>query len=106
MVKGITKKKAEVKSREMKVYFNEEIPDQPFPELTNYEDIQYRPEKLRDINQGEGQKLTEIEEGAMNLTNHNSDELPEGGTNKYLLDLSVTEQKLADASVKIGRAHV
>ena len=83
MVKGITKKKAIVKSRKMKVYFNEEIPDQPFPELTNYEDIQYRPEKLRDINQGEGQKLTEIEAGAMNLTNHTSDELPEGGTNKY-----------------------
>ena len=61
MVKGITKKKAEVKSREMKVYFNEEIPDQPFPDLTNYEDIQYRPEKLGDINRGEGQKLTGID---------------------------------------------
>ena len=105
MVKGITKKKAEVKSREMKVYFNEEIPDQPFPDLTNYEDIQYRPKKLADIKQSEGQKLTEIEEGAMNLTNHNSDELAEGATNKYLLDFSVTEQKLADAAVTFGKVN-
>ena len=94
MVKDITTKKAIVKPRKMQVYFNEEIPDQPFPDLTNYEDIQYRPKKLADIKQSEGQKLTEIEEGAMNLAKHTSDELPEGETNKYLLDLSVTDAKV------------
>ena len=61
MVRGSTTKKAIVKPKKMRVYFNEEIPDQPFPELTNYEDIQYRPEKLGDINRGEGQKLTGID---------------------------------------------
>ena len=93
------------KKNKMRIAENEWKEDTKFPELLNYEEILYTPQQLEDINKDEGSKLTEIEEGAMNLANHNSDELSEGTTNKYLLDFSVTEQKLADAAVTFGKVN-
>ncbi len=48
----------------MKIFFNSEIEDQPFPEPLSYEHLVVKPTKLEDINAGEGGKLGGIEEGA------------------------------------------
>jgi len=56
------------KENKIKVYFNREIENVPLPELLNYENILYTPQKLADINAGEGGKLTGIEEGADNFS--------------------------------------
>ena len=94
------------KKYKMRIAENEWKEDTKFPELLNYEEILYTPQQLEDINKNEGSKLTEIEEGAMNLTNHTSDELPEGATNKYLLDGAVTELKLAAQAVTEAKIAV
>lgn len=76
----------------------EELPfvkDRALPKLVKYEEILYTPEDLGDINKAEGTKL----ENAFDKTVDDSDDIPEGATNKYLVDLSVTKQKLANAAV-------
>lgn len=93
------KKKITIKEREMKIFYPEWREDQPFPELLSYKNLVVKPDELADINETEGVKLTGIEAGADNLANHNSDELAQGATNKYLLDLSVTEAKIYAGAV-------
>ncbi len=90
----------------MKIYYNSEMEDQPFPVLASYKVLVEKPKELADINKIEGTKLATVESGAMNLANHDSDELPEGATNKYLLDLAVTEIKLAAQAVSYAKIAV
>ena len=90
----------------MKIYYNPEMEDLPFPEPISYKLLVEKPESLEDINEVEGTKLAGVEEGAMNLSLHDSDDLPEGAINKYLLDGAVTELKLAASAVTEAKIAV
>lgn len=92
------KLKKKIKEK-IKIWENEWKEDYAFPKLLNYDEILYTPQTLKDVNKEEGEKLEEIEEGAMNLANHTSDDLPQGAVNKYLWDGAVTEIKLANRAV-------
>lgn len=94
------------KERKMKIYYNPEMPDQPFPEPMSYKLLVEVPEELKDINEIEGVKLTGIESGAMNLSAHDSDDLPEGTNHQYLLDGAVEEIKLANQAVSNAKIKV
>lgn len=100
------KAKTKIKERKMKVFYNPEMEDLPFPEPLSYKLLVEVPQELKDINEAEGIKLTGIESGAMNLSNHTSDDLPEGSTNQYLLDGAVTEIKLAALAVSEAKIAV
>lgn len=93
------KKKTTTKESKMKVFYNAEMEDMPFPEPMSYKLLVEAPAQLEDINKVEGTKLAGVEEGAMNLGNHTSDDLPEGSTNQYLLDNSVTTDKIFTGAV-------
>ena len=77
------KKKITTEERELKIFYPKWMEDLPFPELLSYKNLVVKPETLKDINKSEGVKLTGIEEGAMNLANHTTDDLSQGLTNKY-----------------------
>lgn len=94
------------KEKPMKIYYNPEMEDLPFPEPVSYKLLVEKPESLEDINEIEGTKLTGIEDGAMNLSLHDSDDLPEGAINQYLLDNAVTELKLAASAVTEAKIAV
>lgn len=96
------------KEKKIKIYYNPEIADIPFPELHSYQQLAEKPESLKDVNSAEGSKLTGIEEGAtnFNLGDHDSDELSEGSLHKYLLDLAVTELKIASGAVSNAKIKV
>ncbi len=95
------------KEEKNKVYYPDwSIEDKPFPKLISYKNLLVKPEELKDINKIEGVKLAGIESGAMNLANHDSDDLPEGAINKYLFDGAVTEIKLAGQAVTNAKIAV
>jgi len=79
----MAKAKTKIEERKTKVFYNSEIEDIPFPEPLSYKLLVEIPQELKDINETEGTKLAGIEDGAMNLSNHTSDDLPEGAVNLY-----------------------
>jgi len=99
-------KQIKLKERKTKIFYNPEMEDLPFPEPLSYKLLVEAPQELEDINKAEGTKLTGIESGAMNLANHDSDDLAEGAINQYLLDNAVTELKLAALAVTEAKIAV
>jgi len=89
-------------ANEIKIFENEEKKDIKFPELLDYEEILYTPQQLEDINKDEGDKLA----SDLNKITDTSDDLPQGATNKYLLDGAVTELKLAAQAVTYAKIAV
>jgi hypothetical protein len=65
--------------REKEVYENEIKEDIKLPKLISYEEILYTPQRLKDINKSEGEKL----DNALNKLTSTSDDLPQGAINLY-----------------------
>ncbi len=105
----------------MKVYYNPEMEDLPFPELMSYKLLVEKPSELKDINETEGVKLTGIEAGADITATHQAASIVDQGDlatldqvntaqivnaaikEAQLADLAVSEGKLRDAAVALAK---
>jgi len=91
-----------IEDDKIKIFYNQEMEDLPFPEKQGYSFLVEKPTSLEDINKAEGTKLG----NALDKTVDTSDDLSQGATNKYLLDLAVTELKLATGAVTNAKIAV